>query len=270
MSRQVHLKRFQQNARGRPRKIEDAVAFPLHLDMGAFCEPAAPGSPTVYTLVGMIEHMGRSVSSGHYIAYVSRPVGAPAALNPEDRADASAAQPAPAAACAEDTGIARESKACSDPVEACNIVHQAAEAAEACGAGTGRETMCAEAGEGKPAASPGLAAGGKGRGMPNGQAMHPEAQGPVARATRNPVKQAADAQPAGLQPQGKGSPVCGSGGSTGETAQRSAVASGAHAAGGGAGRVWWRVSDTQVRAVDWETVARGQAYILMYERGGEP
>lgn len=36
--RQVHLKRFQQNARGRLRKIGGAVAFPLHLDMGPFCE----------------------------------------------------------------------------------------------------------------------------------------------------------------------------------------------------------------------------------------
>ncbi len=28
--------------------------------------------------------------------------------------------------------------------------------------------------------------------------------------------------------------------------------------------LWWRVSDTQVRAVDWEAVSRVEAYILMY------
>ena len=263
----MHLKRFQQNARGRPRKIEDAVAFPLHLDMGAFCEPAAPGSPTVYTLVGMIEHMGRSVSSGHYIAFVSRPAGAPQALNPEDRADPSAAQPAPAAAHAESAD--RDGKACSGAYRAHDGMRPAAEAVEAGSADAGRESLCAEAGEGAPAASPVLAVGGKGRSVPNGQAMHPEPQGPGMRSR----EQAADPQPASLQPQGKGSPAGGSGGATDGTAQRSAVASGAHAAGGCGGaadRVWWRVSDTQVRAVDWETVAQGQAYILMYVRGGEP
>lgn len=265
----MHLKRFQQNARGRPRKIEDAVAFPLHLDMGAFCEPADPGNPTIYTLVGMIEHMGRSVSSGHYIAFVSRPAGAAQALNPEDRAAPSAAQPAPAAARAEGAGVDCESRACSDPSEACGGMRPAAEAAEARSADAERESLCAEAGEGEPAASPGLALGGKGRSVPNGQAMHPKPQGPGVR-TR---KQAAEPRLAGLQSQGKGSPVDGSGGAADSTALRSAAASGANAAGscgGGADRVWWRVSDTQVRAVDWETVARGQAYILMYVRGGEP
>ena len=266
----MHLKRFQQNARGRPRKIEDAVAFPLHLDMGAFCEPAAPGSPTVYTLVGMIEHMGRSVSSGHYIAFVSRPAGAPATLNPDNRAHASAAQLAPTAARAEDAGADLESKACSEPCRAHGGMRPEAEAAEARGGDAERESPCAEAGEGEPAASPGLAVGGKGRSVPNGQAVHHKPLCPGARATRDPVKQATDPQPPRLQPQGMGSPVGGSGGSTGEAAQISAMAPGVHAAGGGAGRVWWRVSDTQVRAVDWETVARGQAYILMYERGAKP
>lgn len=32
--------------------------------------------------------------------------------------------------------------------------------------------------------------------------------------------------------------------------------------------VWWRVSDTHVKAVDWDTVARGEAYILMYMKDG--
>ena len=265
----MHLKRFQQNARGRPRKIEDAVALPLHLDMGAFCEPGAPGSPTTYTLVGMIEHMGRSVSSGHYIAFVSRPAGAPQGLNPEDRADPSAAQPAPAAARAESAGVDCEGKACSDPYTAHDGMRPAAEAAEARSADAEQESLCAEAGEGQPAASPGLAVSGKGCSVPNGQAVHPKPLGPGAKAR----KQAAEPRLAGLQLQGKGSHAGCSGGATDSTAQRSAAASGAHAAGscgGGADRVWWRVSDTQVRAVDWETVARGQAYILMYVRGGEP
>ena len=70
----------------------------------------------------------------------------------------------------------------------------------------------------------------------------------------------------------------GSGGASDKTAPRSAMASGAQAedgaaagaadaAGdraGGADKVWWRVSDMHVRAVDWETVSRGQAYILVH------
>jgi len=36
--------------------------------------------------------------------------------------------------------------------------------------------------------------------------------------------------------------------------------------------LWWRVSDTQVRAVDWQAVSRVEAYILMYVKNtpGEP
>ena len=36
----------------------------------------------------------------------------------------------------------------------------------------------------------------------------------------------------------------------------------------GADKVWWRMSDTHVRAVDWETVSRRQAYLLVCERSG--
>ncbi|KAK9843494.1 hypothetical protein WJX81_005881 [Elliptochloris bilobata] len=36
------------------------------------------------------------------------------------------------------------------------------------------------------------------------------------------------------------------------------------------GKVWWRVSDTQVRAVDWGTVARGHAYLLIYAKDDAP
>ena len=286
---QVHLKRFQQNARGRPRKIEGAVAFPLHLDMGAFCEPSAPGSSAAYTLVGVIEHLGRSVGSGHYVAYVSRPASAPQAPNPEDRAAPGAAQPTTTAAGAEKAGAGLEGRACSEgePLRACDGMRQAAEAVEAPGADVGRGRLCSEAGEGGPApaaGAPGHAPGGEGCSMPNGKAAHsdPRSQGPGRRTTRKQAKQAADPLPAGLQPRGKGSPVGSSGGVSDKTAQRSAMASGAQAedgaaagaadaAGGwagGADKVWWRVSDTHVRAVDWETVSHGQAYILVYERSG--
>lgn len=167
------------------------------------------------------------------------------------------------------------------------VMRQAAEAVGAPGADVERASLCSEAGEGIPeaaAGAPGRAPSGKGCSVSNGKAAHPEpqTQGPSRRRTRSQAERAADLLPAGLQPQGKeGSPVGGSGGAAGMAAQRSVVASGAQAAAaedgaaaagaagsqaGGADKVWWRVSDTQVRAVDWETVARGQAYILMYER----
>ena len=76
--------------------------------------------------------------------------------------------------------------------------------------------------------------------------------------------------PSSLQPRAKGSPVGGSGGASDKTAPRSAMASGAQAedgaaAGLAADKVWWRVSDTHVPAVD---LSRGQAHILTCERRG--
>ncbi|KAL0036465.1 hypothetical protein WJX77_008836 [Trebouxia sp. C0004] len=67
----VHVKRFQQDMRGRLSKIDGAVPFPLHLDLTPFCDPKAVDRSARYTLLGFVEHMG-TMRSGHYVAYVQR------------------------------------------------------------------------------------------------------------------------------------------------------------------------------------------------------
>ncbi|KAA6420994.1 MAG: ubiquitin carboxyl-terminal hydrolase 2-like [Trebouxia sp. A1-2] len=67
----VHVKRFQQDMRGRLSKIDGAVPFPLHLDLTPFCDPKAVDRSAQYTLLGFVEHMG-TMRSGHYVAYVQR------------------------------------------------------------------------------------------------------------------------------------------------------------------------------------------------------
>ncbi len=80
----LHLKRFQFGGRGggggRGAKISTHVSFPFNLDIshllsapssqGSTC--AARSSGSAYQLVGLIEHQGASLRSGHYVAYVKR------------------------------------------------------------------------------------------------------------------------------------------------------------------------------------------------------
>lgn len=43
--------------------------IPLHLDIRPFC--VDEHSPQMYTLCALIEHVGRSISTGHYRTYVN-------------------------------------------------------------------------------------------------------------------------------------------------------------------------------------------------------
>jgi hypothetical protein len=97
----LHLKRFERDGRGRLRKLNGHVAFPLTLDgratlpvqqhqpaaaegggkakaKGAAASPPPPpppaGPPPTYDLVGVVEHLG-SMRGGHYVAYVRRDGG---------------------------------------------------------------------------------------------------------------------------------------------------------------------------------------------------
>jgi hypothetical protein len=59
--------------RGKTRKIDTYVNFPLELDLKPFCHREAPKesvNDSVYDLFGAVVHSG-SLNSGHYVAYVS-------------------------------------------------------------------------------------------------------------------------------------------------------------------------------------------------------
>eukprot|EP00802_Teleaulax_amphioxeia_P005817 Tamp_05821.p1 GENE.Tamp_05821~~Tamp_05821.p1 ORF type:complete len:742 (+),score=154.46 Tamp_05821:524-2749(+) len=68
----LNLKRFLQTMRGRMRKVDRVVKFPLSLDLGPFCHRDSTETNTCYTLYGLVEHHG-SLNSGHYVAYSSDP-----------------------------------------------------------------------------------------------------------------------------------------------------------------------------------------------------
>jgi hypothetical protein len=59
--------------RGKTRKIDSYVNFPMELDLKPFCHREAPKESvnnSVYDLFGAVVHSG-SLNSGHYVAYVS-------------------------------------------------------------------------------------------------------------------------------------------------------------------------------------------------------
>jgi len=72
----LHLKRFQQTLSG-CKKVNKHVAFPLELDLAAFCSSTSIAMPNVcldqrrvlYSLYGVVEHSGR-LQGGHYTAFV--------------------------------------------------------------------------------------------------------------------------------------------------------------------------------------------------------
>ena len=69
---QVHLKRFQQDLRGRLRKIDGPIPFDFRLELRPFCDPRGPDSRgAAYRLAGIVEHSG-TMRGGHYVAYVNR------------------------------------------------------------------------------------------------------------------------------------------------------------------------------------------------------
>jgi ubiquitin carboxyl-terminal hydrolase 16/45 len=88
----LQLKRFQQTISG-CKKVNKHVAFPLDLDLAAFCSSTCVAMPNIelggkvaYSLYGVVEHSG-SLRGGHYVAYVkarptSRLAGKEAFFNP--------------------------------------------------------------------------------------------------------------------------------------------------------------------------------------------
>ncbi|CAN6612454.1 hypothetical protein TRVA0_005S01068 [Trichomonascus vanleenenianus] len=61
----VHLKRFKFKG-NRSQKVQDPLLYPVELDLTKY---TLHGEPARYELIGVVVHEGRSVSSGHYIAY---------------------------------------------------------------------------------------------------------------------------------------------------------------------------------------------------------
>ncbi|KAK9833003.1 hypothetical protein WJX74_004016 [Apatococcus lobatus] len=107
----VHLKRFQQDLRGRLRKISGHIPFGFDLNLRPFLEPSsATGSEEPedasmsYNLVGVVEHQGSSIQSGHYVAYVQRGIPTPRNPCPEDQGPSARVSPDSNAASCSDSG----------------------------------------------------------------------------------------------------------------------------------------------------------------------
>ena len=69
----VHVKRFQQDMRGRLSKIEGAVPFPLTLDLSSFCDPQVCCHPTGYlqcTMHLLPAHIYHAAKHKHFCATV--------------------------------------------------------------------------------------------------------------------------------------------------------------------------------------------------------
>jgi len=68
----VHLKRFQQNFKGKPTKTSKDVDFDWVLDITPYCtEEARSKYSMIYQLYGIVVHSG-SITGGHYVAYVKK------------------------------------------------------------------------------------------------------------------------------------------------------------------------------------------------------
>lgn len=65
----VHIKRFKFSG-SLGQKVKDQMLYPLDLDLTAYSKTE---EPLRYSLVGVIVHEGRTLSSGHYIAIVKQP-----------------------------------------------------------------------------------------------------------------------------------------------------------------------------------------------------
>ncbi|ONK77185.1 uncharacterized protein A4U43_C02F3970 [Asparagus officinalis] len=67
----IHLKRFEQDARGITKKIDSHVSFQEVLDLTPYMDHSSgKRKETLYRLLGVVVHKGRSMDTGHYIAYV--------------------------------------------------------------------------------------------------------------------------------------------------------------------------------------------------------
>ncbi|EGV64228.1 hypothetical protein CANTEDRAFT_105348 [Yamadazyma tenuis ATCC 10573] len=65
----VHLKRFKFNG-SQSMKVKQSMKYSNYLDMTDY---TTKKSPTVYQLISIISHEGRSLSSGHYISHCLQP-----------------------------------------------------------------------------------------------------------------------------------------------------------------------------------------------------
>lgn len=68
----VHIKRFAY-ADTHSKKVKDAIAYPMDLDLTQYSIKQT--EPVVYRLNSVLVHEGRTVASGHYIAYCRQPNG---------------------------------------------------------------------------------------------------------------------------------------------------------------------------------------------------
>lgn len=67
----VHIKRFKMD-NGSSKKVKENLAYPINMDLTEF-ETDKQLGPLKYKLVAVIMHEGRTVSSGHYIAFARQP-----------------------------------------------------------------------------------------------------------------------------------------------------------------------------------------------------
>ncbi|XP_074320648.1 ubiquitin carboxyl-terminal hydrolase 2-like isoform X2 [Silene latifolia] len=65
----IHLKRFEQDARGRLSKLSGHVVFKEFIDLRPYLDNRSVRDKCIYRLIGVVEHSG-SMRSGHYVAYV--------------------------------------------------------------------------------------------------------------------------------------------------------------------------------------------------------
>lgn len=76
----VHLKRFRFNGNSST-KVKQGVSYPSFLNLTPYTTTGEDGS--VYQLISVVVHAGRSVSSGHYIAHCLQPDGSWATYDDE-------------------------------------------------------------------------------------------------------------------------------------------------------------------------------------------
>lgn len=77
----IHLKRFRFNGNNNSSsKVKQGVSYPLILDLSKY---TTTNEPTLYQLISVVVHEGRSVSSGHYVAHCRQPDGSWATYDDE-------------------------------------------------------------------------------------------------------------------------------------------------------------------------------------------
>lgn len=70
----VHIKRFKME-NNVSKKVKDNLHYPVEMDLTEYETPDEKQQPLRYKLLAVIVHEGRTLSSGHYIAYARQPNG---------------------------------------------------------------------------------------------------------------------------------------------------------------------------------------------------